>query len=259
VISASGNVTGGNLLTAGLISSTGTITSAANITGGNITTAGLVTATGNIQGGNMLTSGLMSATGVIVSNGAYMRANSQMIVDSYSGSSEGGQISLAWTGVSGLTGQGNGTWNLDVDSSNTFRTFYQNATGTTNVMFTLNSTNQTANFSGNIGASYYYGNGAFLTGLSAGSSNGISNGATSIAIPVASGNIAMSVAGQSNTVVINLGSLTMYGTFAGPKTLSANVAVADSVNAVIFGPVVINDGYNITVPSNSTLYTYSGT
>jgi hypothetical protein len=259
VISASGNVTGGNLLTAGLISSTGTITSAANITGGNITTAGLVTATGNIRGGNMLTSGLMSATGVIVSNGGYMRANSQMIVDSYSGSSEGGQISLAWTGVSGLTGQGNGTWNLDVDSSNTFRTFYQNATGTTNVMFTLNSTNQTANFSGNIGASYYYGNGAFLTGLSAGSSNGISNGATSITIPVASGNIAMSVAGQSNTVVINLGSLTMYGTFAGPKTLSANVAVADSVNAVIFGPVVINDGYNITVPSNSTLYTYSGT
>jgi hypothetical protein len=258
-ITSAANITGGNMLTGGLISATSTITSAANVIGGNITTGGLITATGNITGGNMLTSGIVSAGGAIISNGGYIRANGQMIVDSYSGSPEGGQISLAWTGVSGLTGQGNGTWNLDVDNSNTFRTFYQNAAGTTNVMFTLNSTNQTANFSGNIGASYYYGNGAFLTGLSAGSSNGISNGATSISIPVASGNITMSVAGQANTVVINLGSLTMYGTFAGPKTLNANVEVANAVNAVIFGPVIVNDGYNITVPDASTLYTYSGT
>jgi len=106
---------------------------------------------------------------------------------------------------------------------------------------------------------YFFGNGAFITGLSAGSSNSIANGATSINIPVASGNIAMSVAGASNTVVINLGSLTMYGTFAGPKTLDANVSVANAVNAVIFGPVVLNDGFNITVPDASTLYTYSGT
>ena len=69
----------------------------------------------------------------------------------------------------------------------------------------------------------------------------------------------MGVTGQANTVVINLGSLTMYGTFAGPKTLNANVAVANAVNAVIFGPVTINDGFNITVPDASILYTYSGT
>ena len=53
----SGNITGGNLLTGGLISATSTITSAANIAGGNITTGGLITATGNITGGNLLTSG----------------------------------------------------------------------------------------------------------------------------------------------------------------------------------------------------------
>jgi hypothetical protein len=50
VISASGNVTGGNVLTAGLISATSTITSAANIIGSNILTGGLISATGNIQG-----------------------------------------------------------------------------------------------------------------------------------------------------------------------------------------------------------------
>jgi hypothetical protein len=73
---------------------------------------------------------------------------------------------------------------------------------------------------------------------------------------VSSGNIAMSVAGQSNTVVINLGSFTMYGTFAGPKTLQANAAVANAVNALLLGPVTVEDGYNITVPNNSSLSTY---
>jgi hypothetical protein len=71
VLSASGNVTGGNVLTAGLISSTGTITSAANVTGGNVLTGGLISSTGtvtsaaNITGGNLLTGGLVSATGTI--------------------------------------------------------------------------------------------------------------------------------------------------------------------------------------------------
>ena len=178
-VTATGNITGGNLLTVGLISATSTITSAANITGSNVLTGGLISATGaitsaaNITGGNVLTIGQISATGNVTGN-------------------------------------------------------------------------------------FFVGNGAFLTGLSAGSSNSISNGATNINIPVASGNIAMSVAGASNTVVINLGSLTMYGTFAGPKTLNANVTVANAVNAVIFGPVVLNDGFNITVPNASVLYTYSG-
>ena len=67
LISASGNVTGGNVLTAGLISATSTITSAANITGGNVLTAGLISATGNIQGGNLRTAGLISATSTITS------------------------------------------------------------------------------------------------------------------------------------------------------------------------------------------------
>jgi hypothetical protein len=124
-------------------------------------------------------------------------------------------------------------------------------------LLTLGQVSATGNVTGN----FIYGNGAFLTGITGGGSGGgasISNGATNITIPVSSGNIAMSVAGASNTVVINLGSLTMYGTFAGPKTLNANVTVANAVNAVIFGPVVLNDNFNITVPDASVLYTYSG-
>ena len=88
LVSTTGNITGGNIRTGGLISSTGTITGSshlgsvvsvtANITGGNILTGGLISATGNvtgsshlgtvvsasgnITGGNLLTGGLISAT-----------------------------------------------------------------------------------------------------------------------------------------------------------------------------------------------------
>jgi len=68
-VSITGNVTGGNVLTGGLVSATSTITSAANITGGNLITAGQVTATANITGGNILTGGIVSATGNVTGGG----------------------------------------------------------------------------------------------------------------------------------------------------------------------------------------------
>jgi hypothetical protein len=61
VASVGGNVIGGNISTAGLITATG------NITGGNLITGAQVIATGNVTGGNITTAGLISATGNIVS------------------------------------------------------------------------------------------------------------------------------------------------------------------------------------------------
>jgi hypothetical protein len=57
-ISATGNVTGGNLISSGAITAVTTITATGNVTGGNLTTAGdvttaTVTATGNVSGGNL--------------------------------------------------------------------------------------------------------------------------------------------------------------------------------------------------------------
>jgi hypothetical protein len=49
------NITGGNLITAGLTTVTG------NITGGNLITAGLATVNGNITGGNIISVGVISA------------------------------------------------------------------------------------------------------------------------------------------------------------------------------------------------------
>jgi hypothetical protein len=64
VVSASGDVTGGNVLTGGLVSATGTLTgssvlgsvisASANITGGNVLTGGLVSATGTVTGSSLL-------------------------------------------------------------------------------------------------------------------------------------------------------------------------------------------------------------
>jgi hypothetical protein len=59
---STGNITGGNLITTGLISADTTIISTGNITGGNLTTGGRVTATGNVTGGNLTTGGNVSGT-----------------------------------------------------------------------------------------------------------------------------------------------------------------------------------------------------
>ena len=74
VLSVSGNVTGGNVNTGGVISATGAIRTAAtlsatgNINSGNAIVNGLITATGNVTGGNLLTAGAVSAAGNIAGN-----------------------------------------------------------------------------------------------------------------------------------------------------------------------------------------------
>ena len=60
ILSASGNVIGGNVLTGGLISVTG------NLTGGNLFTGGSVSATSNVYGNNLLTDNYLYANGTPV-------------------------------------------------------------------------------------------------------------------------------------------------------------------------------------------------
>ena len=62
ILNVTANVVGGNILTAGLMSATGSITSAANVTGGNLLTGGIISATGNITGGNILGGANVNAT-----------------------------------------------------------------------------------------------------------------------------------------------------------------------------------------------------
>jgi hypothetical protein len=221
LVTATGNVTGGNILTAGLISATSTITSAANVVGANVTTGGLVTATGNVTGGNILTAGAVSATGNatagniatggnvsatgnIISAGQYIKANAQIIVESISPQAEGGQIVLAWPNISGLTGQANSTWTVDVDGSNVFRVFYQNAAGATSVLMNASPSSNivafpsTAGISavGNVTGNYFLGNGSQLTGITVSSGTSIVNGTSNVVV-APSGNVTIGVAGTA--------------------------------------------------------------
>jgi hypothetical protein len=81
LISATANVTGGNILTGGLISATG------NVTGGNILTAGLISATGNITAGNL------SVTGNVIGTIGFTGAS--ITINNAPGGSEGAEIQWA--------------------------------------------------------------------------------------------------------------------------------------------------------------------
>jgi len=120
-ITITGNVTGGNVVTSGLITATG------NIGGGNINTAGLVTATGNIRGGNLVTSGLLSVT----SNANIGNIGTAGVVTA-TGNIGGGNINTA--GVVSATGNISGG-NLVLTTGNIIYTprygsFYSNTTQT---------------------------------------------------------------------------------------------------------------------------------
>jgi len=79
--SVTGNTTGGNLITGGLVTAVG------NITGSNVNgvlvAATTLSATGNVQGGNLRTAGLISATGNITSQaniaGTYFIGNGSQL------------------------------------------------------------------------------------------------------------------------------------------------------------------------------------
>jgi hypothetical protein len=93
-LSVVGNVTGGNVSTAGRVTATGNLVTGANVvasgfatitgnvTAGNVTAAGLVSAgaagvsaTGNIRGGNVVSDGSISATGNILASNFFATEN----------------------------------------------------------------------------------------------------------------------------------------------------------------------------------------
>ena len=242
VVSATGNITGSYILGNGaFLSGLPATYSNANVANylpifsGNIT-AGNISATGNITGSYILGNG-SQLSGLPAT---YSNANVANYLPTFSGNLTAGNVSVSGNITSGNISAGSYSASGNITGGN---------------ILTVGNVSATGNVTGgNINGNYLYGNGIYITGLNAGSASQIANGATDISIPVASGNIAMSVQAQSNTVVISTGALSMYGTFATPKTLSSNVVTADNTNAVLFGPVSIAPGYNISIPNNSTLY-----
>jgi hypothetical protein len=187
LVTASGNVIGGNIRTAGLITATG------NITVGNILTGGLVSATSNITGGNILTAGVMSSTGNAISGniltGGLISATGNIIAANFIGNvipPSGGAVST--------TG--------NITGGNILTSGLISATGNItggNVLYGTGLVSGT----GNVYSGYIFGNGSQLTGVSAAVSvQKFQNGTSEGNIGSSGGNINFNVGGTSNVVVL---------------------------------------------------------
>ena len=225
---ASGNITGGNILTAGQVSATGNVTGA-NFIGNVIPPAGgAVSTTGNITGGNILTSGLVSATGTVTGS-SYLGA-----VVSVTANVTGGNILTV--GVMSSTG--------NAIHGNILTAGIVSATAniTGGNVLTSGLISATANVSGN----YFIGNGSQLTGLSAAVSvTQIQNGTSNAGIGASGGNLTIGIGGTSNVAVFdtttiyinsaNVVSLAHSGTNAvgniGSSAQYFNQTFTDRVNA----------------------------
>jgi hypothetical protein len=165
-LSATGNITGGNINTGGVVSATG------NIRGGNVVSVAAVSgvsivASGNVDSGNLRTSGLISATGNISSAaniaGTFFIGN-------------GSQLTGLSTAVS-VTKIVNGTSNVDINASGGNVSFAVGGTANVVVIDTstvyanvvsVNSIAKTGtNAVGNIGSSSNYFNQVFATATTA--------------------------------------------------------------------------------------------
>ncbi len=179
--SVTGNVIGGNISTAGLVTATG------NITGANIVTAGLATVTGNVIGGNVTTAGNVVATGLVSAGGNVIGANvSTAGVVTATGNITGGNII-----TSALVQAANVSATANVQAGNLRTGGLVSATG---------NITSAANVSG----TYFLGNGSQLTGLSLGVSvTKFENGTSKGEINAPNGNVAFTVAGTANVVVID--------------------------------------------------------
>ena len=273
-IVAAANITGGNVLTGGLISATSTITSAANITGGNVLTAGLVSATGNVTGGNVRTTGLISATGnvtgnYILGNGALLTGVITSVANINNGTSNvtvvssGGNVSVgvggtgnvavfATTGeyVTGLISAsgniiGGNVLTAGLISATSTITSAANITGG-NVL-----TGGLISATGNISGAYFVGNGSQLAGVgtpltvSQYTTGNISNAISNVSALRFDTTTGFSVTDiGNNSALISLGSSFKTWEVAGQANL---VAVGEDVVEFVAG-----NGISITTNALST-------
>ena len=164
--SVTGNITGGNIVTGGLITATG------NVRGGNIVSVAAVSgvsivASGNVDGGNIQTSGLVSATGNVTSAaniaGTYFIGNGSQLT----GLSLGVSVTKFVTGTTeGNIGATNGNINFNVGGVANVVVIDTN-TVYANIVSVRSIAKTGTNAVGNIGSSSNYFNQVFATATTA--------------------------------------------------------------------------------------------
>lgn len=273
LISATGNVIGENITTAGQVSAT------ANITGGNILTGGLISATSNITsaanvaGGNLLTGGLISATGNITSaaniSGTYILGNGSQLtglpatygnsnVAAYLASGTDSSNIITTANVSG----GNVLATTIVSGSSllgSIASVSANITGGNVLTGGVVSATGNVTSAGNVNGTYLLGNVFYATGISA---SKIYNGTSEANIGTSGGNANVSIGGTSNVVVIYSGGMSVTGdlTVTGNATLSGNILGDRIVNGTTELDIQTAGGNaNLTVGGTSNVVVWATT
>jgi len=283
IITATGNVTGANLFTGGLLSVTGN----ANI--GNIGTE-IITATGNVTGANLITGGLLSVTGnANVGNVGTIGVYATTL--SATGNANVGNIGA--TAVVATTLDGSLTTNAQPNITSTGILTSISVSGNANIgnigtgiiTATGNITGANLSTSGNLSVTgnATIGNVSVTGNLTAGNIvvDSIVNGNSNVDITNLNGNITMGVNGNadvfiatSNGVIVT-GTLNASANITSPQLISniatgtapfivssttqvANLSVATAGSANLAGTVTTNAQPNITSVGNLTGLTSNG-
>ena len=261
-VSAGGSLTGGNIFTGGLISAvstitggnlatTGTVTATGTVTGGNVVTAGYVSATGNVTGGNILFgSGIVSGTGDIYAGNIF--ANITGNVDAAGNNTE---VQFNDNGI------------LGASSGFTFNTTGNVLTANGNINGSNFLTTGIVSATGNITGNYFIGNGSQLTGIDATS---IQNGNSNVQV-YANGNVATSVAGTANVMVVTATGVDVTGTVSATGNISGNYFFGNGSQLTGIDATSIQNGnsnvqvyangnvaISITGTSNTVVFTTTG-
>lgn len=211
------------------------ITGNAEIT--NVTT-GILSATGNITGANLLTGGIVSAAGnlegnYILGNGAFLtgitsgtqpniaNGNSNVNIPT-----SNGNILLSVSGNANI---------ITVTGTGANVSGYANISG--NVLGGNLQTAGEISATGNITtANYFVGNGFYLTGIAVGVQDKIANANSNVYIPIANGNIAFTVGSNANVIVVTStgANVNGYANINGNITSAGNISIAGNISGNVF-------------------------
>ena len=244
VTSAGGNVTVGVGGTANVVQwatsgeyVTGVVSASGNITGGNVLTGGLISATGNITGNYFIGNG-SQLTGI--TSGSGIRWTTSNTAPSSPAAGDfwyNGNTSVKYQ----YTNDGTGNVWVDQSFPTSFSTLAVTGNGTIGGTFVITGNTSGSNIlasgsvsatgnaiagnvltagvvsaTGNVTGNYFIGNGSQLTGIasSSGGSN-ISNGTSNVAVVSSGGNVTVGVGGTANVAVFATTGISVSGTIVG--------------------------------------------
>jgi len=251
-LNATGNITGGNFITAGFANIGTTLSVVGNANVGNLGTAGIIIATGNITGGNFITAGFanigtnanIGTTLSVIGNATVGNLDTAGVIVA-TGNITGGNLITAGFANIGTTLSVIGNASVNNLSVGTF--VNSNLIPNVNITYDLgNATNRWKDL--------YLANSTIYLGPNSEISAGnITNGTSNLVITL-DGNVSTSVSGNANIIVatgtgVNVaGYLTATGNISGSNlSASANLSVTANANIGNIGTagVVIATG-NIT-------------